>query len=153
MRRMIVLAVGFALALPGAAIAAAVASGDYAGTSSQSGAGAHYLFRLVVAGGKITGGVYKANYRGHTGCSSYSGSPTRWGQGIKGGKAVKITNGKFSASDRIAPADYLNISGKFVGSTVTGSFDETFTAGAVVSGRVREYNCTSGKVTFTATLP
>lgn len=154
MRRMVVLAVGVALALPGAAIAAAVASGEYAGASSQSGAAGHYAFDLTVSGGKITRGVYTANYTGHAGCSSDSGTRTVWGRGIKGGRAIAITNGKFSARDPIyGRTDILKISGKFAGSTVTGSFDETFQQQKLVGGHVHDYNCTSGHVTFTATLP
>ncbi len=148
----VVVAVGCALALPSATLAAAVANGEYSGTSSQSGATGHYAFGLDVSGAKITRGDYTANYKGNSACVRDSGVRTIWGQGIKGGKAVTIKNGKFSANDRIYAGDYLKISGKFVGDTVSGSFDETFTSGTVVNGRVHDYTCTSGKVTFTATL-
>lgn len=35
---------------------------------------------------------------------------------------------------------------------MTGSFDETFESDTVVNGHVHLFNCTSGKVKFTATL-
>lgn len=113
MRRVIALAVGLALALTSMALA--VTSGTYTGTSSQKLGGVHYPISFRVSGSKITGGVYKANYHGHAGCSAASDGTNRWGQGIKGGRAVKITHGKFNANDRIYPGDYLKLSGSSPG--------------------------------------
>ena len=148
MRRIIALAAGLALALTGVALAAT--NGTYTGTTSQAQAGVHDPISFGVSGGKIRDGVYRAKYGGHAGCAGVF--QTRWGQGVKGGSAIKITNGKFNANDRIAPYDYLKISGKFTGDTMTGSFDETYTTGQDVNGHLHSYNCTTGHVTFTATL-
>ncbi len=151
MRRIIALAAGLALALTGVAMAAT--GGSYTGTTSQAHAGVHYPIRFSVSGTNITGGLYGANYGGHAGCSVSNGVFTRWGRGIKGGSAVKIKNNNtFSANVRIAPADYLKIHGKFTGTTVTGSFDETFTAEHLVNGHVHLFNCTTGNVAFSAAL-
>ncbi len=152
MRRVCVLAVGFALALTGVALASA-AAGTYTGTESQSQSRVPYRISLTVSGNKITRIIYGANYSGHAPCPAYSSSRYVVGAGIKGGKAIAITGNTINARNaKIGPYDvFTYFKGTFTGSTVQGSFDETFTAEAVSGGKVHSYKCTSGKVTFTAT--
>ncbi len=151
MRRVCVLAVGFALAALPAVALASVASGTYTGTESQAQSGVPYKISLTVSGNKITRVVYGANYTGHAPCPSDSG---RWvvGAGIKGGKAIAITGNTINARNaKIGPGDvFTYFKGTFTGTTVQGSFDETFTAETSSGGKVHSYKCTSGKVTFTA---
>ncbi len=151
MRRVCVLAVGFALALTGVALAS-VASGTYTGTESQAQSGTPYPISLFVSGNKITHVDYGANYTGNTRCKADNGR-YRVGAGIKGGQAIAIRGNTVNArNSKIGPGDvFTYFKGTFTGTSVSGSFDEKFTNEYESGGRVHAFICTSGKVTFTAT--
>jgi len=140
------------LALAGSAIAS-VTSGRYSGTTNQlTGAQTPLEFSLSVGkvahrpGKYVTKVFFFANHTGDgTVCATkFDGLAGGIKLGTLSFRGIAIKGNSFSAARiKTAPGEHLTISGKFSGTTVSGSFTDSFTSAQGAS-------CTSGKVTFTA---
>jgi hypothetical protein len=140
-RRTVALAVAGVLVI--AASASAAQSGTYSGKTSQ-----HLgTISLKVSGNKVVH-VKFADGVGHgAGCSSFGKVQPQFPVSFKSDFAIK--HGKFSGHASPRSQEVFKISGHVSGKRITGSFTDVVPIGQETGHGT---NCSSGKVTFTATL-
>jgi hypothetical protein len=126
LRRTLVLGAVLAVAL--GAVASAASPGQYTGKTSQ-----HLPITVKVSGGKVVKVAYTASYGS---CGELSGSDK-----VK----IAIKSSKFSATVHPNSETVDKLSGKFKGTSVSGSLTSV-----VTTGGIHPTTCKSGKVTFSA---
>ncbi len=137
MRRIVVLGALIALTCTGVALAAA--GGVYTGPTNQKLPHSSVTGRIYIdVSGSAFFGHYAGIYNPQSKCQSYDGLVKYRGIKIK-------HNNTFNASVQLFLKDTLKISGKFTGTKVSGSYNETFTPFH------KHFKCSTGKVKFSAT--
>ena len=126
MRRTLLLGAVLAIALTAAASAAS--AGLYTGKTSQK-----LAISVKVSGGKVTKVDYVAKYGS---CGEFDGADK-----VK----IAVKGNKFSATVHPNSETVDKLSGKFKGTSVSGSLNSV-----VTTGGIHPQTCKSGKVTFTA---
>ncbi len=126
-------------------VAAAAQGGTYSGKTSQHKG----TISLKVSGGKVTKVTFVDGTGVGSGCSQFGAVSPQFPVSFRSHFTINA-HGKFTGTGSPRSQELFKLTGTFSGKTVTGSFTDSIPIGQLTGNG---FTCSSGKVTFKATLP